>query len=101
MSQSEANPGSHGPAVRTTAAAVPLHRPAGGEIESRWQDWWAAHGTFDSPNPAGSLAAGFAQQAGRPKFYVLDFFPYPSGTGLHVGHPLATSLPTCTPDTCG
>ncbi len=59
-----------------------------GEIESRWQEWWAANGTFDSPNPAGSLAAGFGQQAGRRKFYILDMFPYPSGTGLHVGHPL-------------
>ena len=59
-----------------------------GEIESRWQDWWAANGTFESPNPAGPLSAGFGQQAGRRKFYILDMFPYPSGTGLHVGHPL-------------
>jgi leucyl-tRNA synthetase len=60
------------------------------QIESRWQDRWAADGTFDSPNPAGPLAAGFAERAtaGRGKFYILDMFPYPSGTGLHVGHPL-------------
>jgi len=58
------------------------------EIEARWQRRWADDGTFDSPNPTGPLSAGFAQTAGRPKCYVLDMFPYPSGTGLHVGHPL-------------
>src|SRR5215469_4197013 len=58
------------------------------EIEARWQRRWAEQGTFDSPNPAGPLAAGFPAMAGRPKFYVLDMFPYPSGAGLHVGHPL-------------
>jgi leucyl-tRNA synthetase len=58
------------------------------EIESRWQDRWEADGTFDSANPAGPLAAGFSQMAGRRKFYILDMFPYPSGAGLHVGHPL-------------
>jgi leucyl-tRNA synthetase len=59
-----------------------------GEIESRWQDRWEADGTFNSANPAGPLAAGFGQMAGRRKFYILDMFPYPSGAGLHVGHPL-------------
>ena len=58
------------------------------EIELRWQDRWEREGTFQSPNPAGPLSDGFAQVAGRPKFYLLDFFPYPSGIGLHVGHPL-------------
>ena len=58
------------------------------EIELRWQDRWAAEGTFHAPNPAGPLAGGFARSAGRPKFYVLDMFAYPSGSGLHVGHPL-------------
>jgi leucyl-tRNA synthetase len=58
------------------------------EIEPAWQARWEADGTFQAPNPVGSLSAGFAQAAGRPKFYVLDFFPYPSGAGLHVGHPL-------------
>jgi leucyl-tRNA synthetase len=57
------------------------------EIELRWQDLWEAEGTFNSPNPAGPLAAGFEAMAGRPKFYVLDMFPYASGTGIHVGHP--------------
>ena len=58
------------------------------DIELRWQERWAAAGAFHTPNPAGALSAGFAEAEGRPKFYVLDMFPYPSGTGLHVGHPL-------------
>ncbi len=68
------------------------------EIELRWQDRWEREGTFNSPNPpsaqdaensaSAALTEGFARVAGRPKFYLLDFFPYPSGYGLHVGHPL-------------
>ena len=58
------------------------------EIELAWQARWAADGTFWVPNPVGSLAAGFERTAGHPKAYILDFFPYPSGAGLHVGHPL-------------
>ena len=58
------------------------------EIELRWQDHWEATGTFRAPNPAGPLAAGFDQVADRPKFMIMDMFPYPSGSGLHVGHPL-------------
>ena len=60
------------------------------QIELRWQDRWEREGTFHAANPDGSggLSAGFDRVAGRPKFYLLDFFPYPSGIGLHVGHPL-------------
>jgi leucyl-tRNA synthetase len=59
------------------------------EIELRWQDRWEREGTFHAANPdPGRLGAGFDRMAGRPKFYLLDFFPYPSGIGLHVGHPL-------------
>ena len=57
------------------------------EIELRWQDRWEAERTFEAPNPAGPMAEP-DKVAGRPKLFVLDMFPYPSGTGLHVGHPL-------------
>jgi leucyl-tRNA synthetase len=56
-------------------------------IEARWQDRWEAEGTFEAPNPAGPLAQP-EKVGGRPKLFVLDMFPYPSGAGLHVGHPL-------------
>jgi leucyl-tRNA synthetase len=59
-----------------------------GEIERKWQDRWEADRTFWAPNPAGALAEGFDRFADRTKLYVLDMFPYPSGAGLHVGHPL-------------
>src|SRR5689334_5855858 len=58
------------------------------EIERHWQEYWRAEGTFNAPNPTGPLSEGFDQVAGRPKFFVMDMFPYPSGAGLHVGHPL-------------
>src|SRR5580692_5383011 len=58
------------------------------EIERHWQEYWRAEGTFNAPNPSGPLSEGFDQVAGRPKFFVMDMFPYPSGAGLHVGHPL-------------
>ncbi|NBW96251.1 MAG: leucine--tRNA ligase [Planctomycetia bacterium] len=53
---------------------MPRYQPS--RIEPKWQDWWEAHGTFATPRlPVGR------------KLYALDMFPYPSGDGLHVGHP--------------
>src|SRR5690606_15410214 len=56
------------------------------QIERRWQDRWEREGTFHAPNPAGPW--GEPGVVGRDKVYLLDMFPYPSGAGLHVGHPL-------------
>ena len=71
---------------------IPPHRytaALAGRIEQTWQDRWAAEGTFAAPNPVGELSDGFAERANeRPKLFVNDMFPYPSGEGLHVGHPL-------------
>ena len=81
--------------MATTSESTPStdqheHRYTGAlaqTIEHYWQDWWDEHSTFQTPNPVGPLADP-ARPAGPKKLFILDMFPYPSGTGLHVGHPL-------------
>ncbi|MGB8403958.1 MAG: leucine--tRNA ligase [Mycobacterium sp.] len=59
-----------------------------GRIEADWQQAWATRGTFNVPNPVGSLAPTDGSAVPTDKMFVQDMFPYPSGDGLHVGHPL-------------
>lgn len=70
---------------------VPRHRytaDLAGRIERTWQDNWQNWGTFNVPNPVGSLAPADGSTVPEDKMFVQDMFPYPSGEGLHVGHPL-------------
>ncbi|MER6558448.1 leucine--tRNA ligase [Streptomyces sp. NPDC001027] len=82
---SETNPA----AAAVPAEAAPHRYTAAmaAEIEARWQDFWDAEGTYAAPNPEGDLA-GDPELVARPKKFIMDMFPYPSGAGLHVGHPL-------------
>ncbi|GAB2979435.1 leucine--tRNA ligase [Amycolatopsis acidiphila] len=67
---------------------TPGHRytaEVAGRIELRWQNYWADHGSYHAPNPVGPLAE---TPLPSDKLFVQDMFPYPSGSGLHVGHPL-------------
>ncbi|WP_205875558.1 leucine--tRNA ligase [Mycobacterium camsae] len=57
-------------------------------LERTWQHNWAQLGTFNVPNPVGSLAPADGSPVPADKLFVQDMFPYPSGEGLHVGHPL-------------
>ena len=56
-------------------------------IEQKWQAYWRDNQTFYAPNPVGDLATG--EELPTDKLNVQDMFPYPSGAGLHVGHPLS------------
>ena len=64
------------------------HAALANEIEHRWQDRWDAEHVFETPNRTGLLSEDPRGLAERPPLFVLDMFPYPSGVGLHVGHPL-------------
>ncbi len=70
-------------------ADTPPHRynaTLAAEIEARWQAHWSASGIYETPNPSEALASG--RGPAGPKLFIMDMFPYPSGSGLHVGHPL-------------
>jgi leucyl-tRNA synthetase len=82
------SPSSEAPPSRSDAPPHRYTAELAGHIETEWQDRWEREGTFLTPNPVGDLSAGFDKVAGLTKLYVLDMFPYPSGAGLHVGHPL-------------
>ncbi|EMD28021.1 leucine--tRNA ligase [Amycolatopsis azurea] len=72
------------------ADSAPQHRytaELAGRIEQHWQDYWSDHGTYHAPNPVGPLADE-SGEVPSDKLFVQDMFPYPSGAGLHVGHPL-------------
>jgi leucyl-tRNA synthetase len=62
---------------------VASYPEAAAELEQRWQEHWRAQDVYRTPNPGDPDF-----DPARPKFVILDFFPYPSGIGLHVGHPL-------------
>jgi leucyl-tRNA synthetase len=80
-----------GPAATGADADAPRHRytaELAGRIERSWQEYWARAGTFNVANPVGSLAPPDGSALPEDKMFVQDMFPYPSGDGLHVGHPL-------------
>lgn len=76
----------------STAPETPFRYTAAlaAEIEQRWQDTWEEQGTFHAPNPSGPLTGPDGRHADptTPSFFLMDMFPYPSGAGLHIGHPL-------------
>ncbi|AQA03067.1 leucine--tRNA ligase [Mycobacterium sp. MS1601] len=79
----------------TTTSATDSDTPAfrysadlAGRIEQTWQEKWERLGTFHVPNPVGTLAPADGTTVPPDKMFVQDMFPYPSGEGLHVGHPL-------------
>jgi leucyl-tRNA synthetase len=78
-------------AAEQADADVPRYRytaELAGRIEQTWQETWNRTGTFNVANPVGSLAPTDGSAVPADKMFVQDMFPYPSGEGLHVGHPL-------------
>jgi leucyl-tRNA synthetase len=76
-----ATEGSREPSFRYTPALAQ-------QIEERWQDRWEERGTFHAANPKGALTGPGGTAATGSPYFIMDMFPYPSGAGLHVGHPL-------------
>ncbi|WP_094361281.1 leucine--tRNA ligase [Mycobacterium marinum] len=77
--------------VNDAESDAPRHRytaELAAGVERTWQQNWARLGTFNVPNPVGSLAPSDGSPVPEDKLFVQDMFPYPSGEGLHVGHPL-------------
>lgn len=76
-------------AMTNPSEATPNFRygaPLAADIERKWQSFWDDNGTFNAPNPVGALAT--EGKLPEDKLFVQDMFPFPSGAGLHVGHPL-------------
>jgi leucyl-tRNA synthetase len=87
------SPTAQAPAGATAPADAdaPQYRYTAGlaaRIERAWQQAWAQQGTFNVANPVGLLARADGKPVPADKMFVQDMFPYPSGDGLHVGHPL-------------
>ncbi len=90
-SGAETRTASTDPASSVEPADVPAHRYTAAladGIETSWQRRWMDDGTFNAPNPTGPMSDGFDRVAIGRHTFVMDMFPYPSGAGLHVGHPL-------------
>ena len=74
--------------AETDAPEIPAYRytaTMAGQLEEKWQQQWVETGAFNADNPEGDLKGALAA---KERFFILDMFPYPSGKGLHVGHPL-------------